>query len=208
MKHSGKIIWWAILPIMVVIATWITLRNLDAFQLRTDTGYLSTVGQVGQAGWFRFGFFLHVFTAVPVIFLGWPQFSNWLQTQKPRLHRGMGKTYVALVLFGAAPGGFILALGAAGGWAGKACFVVMSALWFFFTLRAWLRIRRREVRGHQMDMQRSYALSFAAITLRIWMYAIGGLLEWRTPGAYALSAFLCWVPNIVLLEAWRKWVAK
>lgn len=52
-------------------------------------------------------------------------------------------------------------------------------------------------------MQRSYALSFAAITLRLWMFLIGGVLEWRTPGAYALCAWLCWVPNLVLLELWR-----
>ena len=77
----------------------------------------------------------------------------------------------------------------------------MSLLWAFYTGRAWYRIhKRRDIAGHQADMRRSYALTFAAITLRIWMYLIGGLLAWRTPAAYALCAWLCWVPNLVFVE--------
>lgn len=204
MKQLDNIVWWLLLPITAIIAVWIALRSLDAFALRTDTGYLTTVGGIGHAAWFRAGFFLHVFTAIPVVLLGWGQFSTWLQQKHARWHRGIGKLYVGLVLFGAAPGGLVLAMGAAGGWWGKVCFVIMSLLWGFFTLRAWLRIRKHNIQGHQADMQRSYALSFAAISLRIWMFLIGGVLAWRTPEAYALCAWLCWVPNLVLLEIWRR----
>jgi uncharacterized membrane protein len=204
----GKLTWYAILPFTAVIAIWIAIHNLDAFALRTDTGYLTHVGAIGRTWWFRIGFFVHVFSAIPVVLLGWGQFSTSLQRRHAAWHRVIGKAYVGLVLFAAAPGGFILAMGAAGGLSGKLCFVVMSLLWFGFTLRAWLRIRQRNVAGHQKDMQRSYALSFAAITLRIWMFLIGGLLEWRSPGAYALCAWLCWVPNLVLLAAWHRWESR
>ncbi|MFN8395063.1 MAG: DUF2306 domain-containing protein [Bacteroidia bacterium] len=207
MTRLGNIVWWGLLPLTAVIAVWIALRNLDAFVFRTDTGYLTTVGGIGRQWWFRVGFFLHVFTAIPVVLLGWVQFSTWLQRMHTTWHRRIGKTYVLLVLMGAAPGGLALAMGAAGGWAGKICFVMMSLLWFAFTLRAWLRIRKQDIQGHQADMQRSFALSFAAITLRLWMFLIGGVLEWRTPGAYALCAWLCWIPNILLLELWR-WMRK
>jgi uncharacterized membrane protein len=200
----GKITWWLLLPFTAVIAVWIAIGNLDAFALCTDTGYLTHVGAIGHTWWFRAGFFLHVFSAIPVVLIGWGQFSTWLQRRHAAWHRVIGKIYVGLVLFAAAPGGFILAMGAAGGMLGKVCFVLMSLLWFGFTLRAYLRIRKRDIAGHQRDMRRSYALSFAAITLRIWMFIIGGLLEWRTPGGYVFCAWLCWVPNLLLLEIWHR----
>lgn len=201
MTKAARIGWWALLPCILLVGGWISLRNAHAFRFATDEGYLTTVGSIGRDAWFRFGFFLHVFGAVPVVFIGWLQFSDGLLRDYRAWHRGLGKVYVGLVLLAAAPGGFLIGLGAAGGLAGKACFVVMSLLWAFYTGRAWYRIhKRRDIAGHQADMRRSYALTFAAITLRIWMYLIGGLLAWRTPAAYALCAWLCWVPNLLFVE--------
>jgi uncharacterized membrane protein len=203
MTRAAVVGWWLLLPCIILVGGWISLRNAHAFTFATDRGYLNAVGGIGRETWFRFGFFLHVFGAVPVVLIGWTQFSSTLLRDYRAWHRGLGKAYVLLVLLAAAPGGFLIGLGAAGGLAGKSCFVVMSLLWAWFTGRAWWRIHKRgDIAGHRADMRRSYALTFAAITLRIWMYLIGGLLEWHTPAAYALCAWLCWVPNLLLVELW------
>ena len=48
-------------------------------------------------------------------------------------------------------------------------------------------------------MLRSYALTLAAVTLRLYMpaFAIAGV---GFDAAYPLIAWLCWVPNLVVVE--------
>ena len=152
MTKAARIGWWALLPCILLVGGWISLRNAHAFRFATDEGYLTTVGSIGRDAWFRFGFFLHVFGAVPVVFIGWLQFSDGLLRDYRAWHRGLGKVYVGLVLLAAAPGGFLIGLGAAGGLAGKACFVVMSLLWAFYTGRAWYRIHKRRDCGGRGDV--------------------------------------------------------
>jgi Predicted membrane protein (DUF2306) len=50
-------------------------------------------------------------------------------------------------------------------------------------------------------MYRSYALTLAAVALRIYMplsFALGIGFE----DAYQVVSWLCWVPNLVFVEAW------
>lgn len=50
-------------------------------------------------------------------------------------------------------------------------------------------------------MTRNYALTFAAVTLRIYMglfFAVG--LDFEE--FYPSLAWLCWVPNLILVEWW------
>jgi hypothetical protein len=64
---------------------------------------------------------------------------------------------------------------------------------------AYLSIRRRDLAAHRAWMVRSYALTLAAVTLRIYLPAavIGGL---DMTFAYPAIAWLCWVPNHVIAE--------
>lgn len=78
-----------------------------------------------------------------------------------------------LVLVAAAPSGLVLVMGVGGDIARKIYLVLISLSWFFFMLRAWLRIRRRDLKGHQADILQSYALAFGAIILQLWMFLIG-----------------------------------
>lgn len=203
--HVRTALWWLIGALVLFVGGMIALRSTDAFTMGSSSGYLKAVGRIGREPWFQTGFFLHVITASPVLLIGWLQLSPRLRTAAPRWHRNLGKAYVLLVLVAAAPGGLVLAFGAAGGLAGKLCFWSMSLLWFLFTLRAWLRVRKGDYAGHEADMLRSYALAFGAVALRLWMFVIGGLLGWRTPEAYAFCAWMSWVPNLLAAELWMRW---
>jgi hypothetical protein len=48
-------------------------------------------------------------------------------------------------------------------------------------------------------MIRSYALTFAAVTLRIWL-PLGQVLHFDFVEAYRVIAWLCWVPNLLAAE--------
>jgi hypothetical protein len=49
-------------------------------------------------------------------------------------------------------------------------------------------------------MTRSYALAFGAVTLRIYLavFALAGVEFWT---GYRIASWLCWVPNLILVEA-------
>jgi hypothetical protein len=49
-------------------------------------------------------------------------------------------------------------------------------------------------------MIRSYALCFAAVTLRIWLPLFQFALGLEFIFAYRIIAWLCWVPNLVVAE--------
>ena len=66
----------------------------------------------------------------------------------------------------------------------------------FSGLRA---ILRRDVAGHRRWMARTFAFTDAAVTLRLWLLALIPLLG-DFHRAYVLVPFLCWVPNLVVVE--------
>jgi Predicted membrane protein (DUF2306) len=79
-------------------------------------------------------------------------------------------------------------------------FLVLGALWVGTTARGYFLIRRRQLRRHREWMIRSYALTCAAITLRIYLpvLSIAGL---PLANGYPLVAWICWVPNIIFAES-------
>jgi hypothetical protein len=59
--------------------------------------------------------------------------------------------------------------------------------------------RRRRIDLHRAWMLRSYSLTFAAVTLRIWLplSQVAGL---PFLPSYQAIAWLCWVPNLIVVE--------
>jgi hypothetical protein len=66
-------------------------------------------------------------------------------------------------------------------------------------LLAYLAIREGDVTRHRRWMVRNFALTFAAVTLRLYLPASAGAGLGFGP-AYAAIAWLCWVPNLVVAE--------
>jgi hypothetical protein len=61
------------------------------------------------------------------------------------------------------------------------------------------RILHGDVHGHRRWMTRNFALTFAAVMLRLYLPAsiVGGL---RLEVVYPVVAWLCWVPNLLVAE--------
>jgi hypothetical protein len=80
-------------------------------------------------------------------------------------------------------------------------FAVLAVLWLYTGIRAYLAIRRGVVAKHRQWMVRNFALTFAAVTLRLYLPIplIAGL---DFALAYSIIAWLCWLPNLAFAE-WR-----
>jgi len=114
------------------------------------------------------------------------------------LHRWMGRLYVLGVALGGSAG-LYMAWHANGGVAGKLGFALLAIGWLSFTARGYFCIRARQVDAHRRWMIRSFALTFAAVTLRLYIPAsqMAGI---PFDSAYPVIAWLCWVPNLIVAE--------
>jgi hypothetical protein len=92
--------------------------------------------------------------------------------------------------------GLYISFFATGGWIASWGFGALAVFWLITTSKAYLTIRNGEIDNHKMWMIRSYALTFAAVTLRIWL-PLAQVLQFDFIEAYRVIAWLCWVPNIL-----------
>jgi hypothetical protein len=65
---------------------------------------------------------------------------------------------------------------------------------------AFIRIRVRDLVSHREWMIRSFALTLAAVTLRIYL-PVSLLSGVEFLDAYPVIAWACWVPNLLIAEA-------
>ena len=63
----------------------------------------------------------------------------------------------------------------------------------------WRAGSQKQVAEHRRWMVRSFSLTYAAVTLRIYL-AILPALPLAFVSGYRVVSFLCWVPNLVLAE--------
>lgn len=147
----------------------------------------------------RAALYAHVFGAAFAMALGPLQFVRALRVRRPALHRWTGRLYLGAGVLAGGLSGLVLALNAHGGLAGRAGFTALALAWLFTGLRAFLAIRAGEVAAHRRWMVRNYALTLAAVTLRLLIPAalIAGA---PFAPAYAAIAWLCWVPNLAVAE--------
>jgi uncharacterized membrane protein len=147
----------------------------------------------------QIGIYTHIFASVVALALGPFQFSSRLRASRIQMHRWSGRIYLGVgVLFGGLAG-LYMSLHAFGGLASQLGFGCLALAWLFTGLRAFLAIRRLDVATHRRWMVRNFALTFAAVTLRLYLpasMAAGIAFEL----AYPVIAWLCWVPNALVAE--------
>lgn len=143
---------------------------------------------------------LHAGFAGTALILGPFQFFTGLRRTRPGLHRAMGKVYVVCCL-AAGAAGLILAFGARTGPISTAGFGLLAVAWIFTTVRAWRSAGQRRFAEHERWMIRSFALTLAAVTLRLYL-PFAFLSPFGYDATYRAISFLCWVPNLMAAELW------
>ena len=141
-------------------------------------------------------FYTHIVLGGIALLIGWLQFNKKLRLKNINLHKKIGKTYVIAVLLSALSGLYI-GYFATGGIIAKSGFMTMALAWFLTTFFAFTTIKKGNIIQHQKLMIYSYAICFAAVTLRIYLPILTPIMGGFLP-AYKLISWLCWVPNIVV----------
>ena len=147
----------------------------------------------------RLAFLSHVIAASLALLFGVVQFLSGLRGKYPRVHRWTGRFYVVFVLV-AGVAGFVLAFDAMGGPIAGWGFGLLSVLWVFTTLQGLRFVRNRKFGDHRRWMMRSFALTFAAVTLRLQLAGMIGIGQMTYADASLILAWSCWVPNLILVE--------
>jgi uncharacterized membrane protein len=145
-----------------------------------------------------FPVFLHLIGGAVAITFGAFQLNHRIRRRNPAVHRWLGRCYV-IAVFLAGGAGLYLATMADGGLPSTIGFGLLAILWISSTTIAYVCIRRGRVNLHRKWMLRSYSLTFAAVTLRIWLplSVIAGL---PFGPSYVAISWLCWVPNLIFVE--------
>jgi len=147
----------------------------------------------------RLAIYAHVFGAAVALALGPLQFSNRLRNNYPSLHRWLGRLYLGVGVLIGGLAGLYMASHAFGGLYSRLGFTCLAIAWLYSGLRAYLAIRAQRVAVHRAWMIRNFALTFAAVTLRIYLPgSMAAGMEFEM--AYRAIAWLCWVPNLVIAE--------
>ncbi len=165
------------------------------------SGFQFVPPEVKSNGFFSpLGLELHITASAFAMILGVFQFLRVLRTGAPAWHRWMGRIYIAACLVGGAAGLSIALYSSAGPIAGWG-FFFLAVFWLLTTTMAWLAALRRDFVAHERWMIRSFALTFAAVTLRLQLPFIF-ILDTGFEPAYRVIAWTSWVPNLIVAELW------
>lgn len=192
---------WASYKMTAITLPYIYPENYSKADFLKDN-FLRTKYAVWHIKYWRWGFFIHIFSSVFLLLAGLTQFSARILGKYALLHRYAGFTYMVILIFVSAPGAMAMAIHANGGIAAKTSFVFLTLLWFIFTVSAWFALRKKNYILHGEFMLRSYALTLSAITLRIYVYIFTAYkLQGVKPAElYTAIAWMSWVPNLILSE--------
>lgn len=200
--------------------TWIVLSSLAIAvyavvpYLTASLAELSETG-AGLAGNYeplpaavQAAFSAHIVAGGIALVVGPFQFWRGLRDRHRALHRWTGRAYLAAVGIAGASA-LVMAPFNDAGLVGFFGFGALAVLWLATGWQAYRAIRRRDVASHRAWMMRNFALTYAAVTLRLWIGVLigvqllpGGDIDFDTvfTNAYAAVPFLAWLPNLLLAE--------
>lgn len=152
------------------------------------------------------GFDLHIGAGSLALLIGGWQFLPGFRRARRGLHRLIGGLYVACCTLGGLAA-LIIAPGTNGGPVAAAGFMTLAVLWLATTWRALAAILTGDVAVHRRWIYRSFALTLAGVTLRLYL-PIALLGPFGFSAAYAAIAWLCWVPNLLLADPVAEWARR
>lgn len=141
---------------------------------------------------------LHFAGGGMALLLGPWQFRTGRARRRNAVHRWMGRAYAASVLVGVGAG-LVMAPFAMFGMVSKVGFAALALATLGATVRTWQLARRGDFEAHREWAIRSFALIFAAVTLR-FQIPLSGVAGIPFPTAYPVIAWACWVPNLLVAE--------
>lgn len=141
-------------------------------------------------------FYIHVIFGGIALLIGWIGFNEKFRKGNMQLHRLVGKKYIISVFLSGVTAIYV-ATKAYGGLVSSLGFTGLALAWLFTTYQAYGYARNAQIESHQRMMHYSYAVTFAAVTFRIWNPLLAFILNDELT-AYQLSSWLCWIVNLTI----------
>jgi uncharacterized membrane protein len=187
-------------------ASWATMAVLSIGVALFSYRYLIAVGPLSPeilANLFARPFLaLHVAGACTALLIGPFNFVSSIRRRWPMAHRIVGRTYVLACLAGGA-GGLVLAFGSTAGPIAGLGFGSLALCWIAANVEGWRSAMQGRFDAHRAWMIRSFAMTFGAVTLRLYL-PLFPLIGVPFLDGYRAVSFLCWIPNLVLVEIWLR----
>ena len=156
-------------------------------------------GHVLNAVWYIM-LYIHASASLIALALGPFLLSRKIRNKNQKLHKRLGIIYYIGILFGGLSG-LYLAFHATGGILSTFGFGLLSLFWLSTAGTALYQIKQRQIEQHRKWMIRNYSLTFAAVTLRMWLLVfilLAGVENYVT--SYTIISWLCWIPNLLIAE--------
>ena len=204
MEDNAKILLRLGWAIIVVCALSLAGFTFIYFSFQPNVFFLLKKQDVVFNVFWRTAFYLHITGGMLALSTGPFQFIRNFRNKHLHLHRTLGKIYLMSIFFLGAPAGLFMAFYAEGGLFSSMGFCLMALLWLFTTWRAYECILEKKITDHRNWMLRSYALTFAAVTLRLWVPFGTRVLFIDKHTVVVLSAWISWIPNLIVAQLLTK----
>lgn len=146
----------------------------------------------------RLAFLAHAVSASIALLLGPLQFVGALRRHRPEVHRAVGWMSVAAISVAWAAS-VPMAMHAQTGPLASAGFLAAGTVWIVTAALGVVRAREHDFAAHRRWMVRCFALTAAAVTLRVQL-GLSGAAGLPFELAYPVIAWSSWVPNLVVAE--------
>jgi hypothetical protein len=130
----------------------------------------------------------------------------------PKVHRYLGRVFLFAGVLPAGTAGMAVAWLSTAGPVASVGFALLDVAWLSTAVAGYRAARTRRYRLHEDWMIRCFALTFAAVTLRLWLVTLilvqlpllhsvyHGHFHPLFHVSYITVAWLCWIPNLLVVE--------
>ncbi|MDA2736299.1 DUF2306 domain-containing protein [Bacillus paranthracis] len=193
-------IWYVFTCFALLVSGYIVVQYsiMDGFQTGLVKAKLMYGSKLSEF-WYMM-LFIHITTSIVALIIGPFTLSTKFRERNINRHRIAGRIYMVGILLGGISG-LYLSFYATGGLVAKLGFGLLSVFWLTSAYQALHRVKNKKMKEHRNWMIRNYALTFAAVTLRIWLplfIVLFGIEHFEL--SYAIIAWLAWVPNLIIAE--------
>jgi hypothetical protein len=151
-------------------------------------------------------FFAHMTIAVPLLLIAPLQFLAGLRRARPKVHRVLGRAFLASSLLA---GATAVWLGATIQYEGSRIPLAMfGLLWIGFSAAAWICAARRDFANHRRFVIRSFALGLAFVWVRLLGSFEAVLFPFitDTQARETTLEYLSFVLPLLVVELWLSWL--
>jgi len=150
----------------------------------------------------------HAVTGGVALLVGPFQFLPRFRTRFPAVHRIILRIYMICIVIGSIMAAYSAIVSTAG-FVAQVGFLLLAVIWFYSIAQAYIAIRQGHVQLHRIWMIRNYALTTAAIFLRIWLgMGIAYLVmthslrsdDITSTPIYISSAWISWIVPLIFAE--------